>query len=719
MRTAQLPRSHPNDDDNGQHTVYPAPYRNTTAATTDAPPSNTNHDDGLMIFRGVQDLDGSCSVQLPDDQAPQVAAYRNAREPPALHFPQHFQYDEEQQFQSFYPPSIHAGDDDFSVVSCTPPFSAVAHNADLMQFYPEHITWYPLPHTTPSSSPASVSTVTDAGIMDRPPTNVLCRIQHHPTSLDASWPQRDHNDSLWGPLRRNLYICLGVVVVFIIAASAFVTTIILTKPSATAAVPVTTTNTLAPPKQPYVAKSITTSMPTVTLLDSDPSPPPPMPSMVIVTTLQPTFRSTVSRDKLDAPMAPFSAPSPMFVSPPTTTTTPVENVTLGTSQTDSPAVAAALAPQGMTTRLPTLAPQKTAPVSAAAPVATAAPQQSYTATHAIAFGTASTCNATTAAATNDDDDDNWDIDLTVSCSGSGVIRVEYAVNAICDPIGLLLTLSAAPPSRVGCRIENTSSTAAAALVPSVSTASVVITCVGPTMADVVASTEVPARAAGECPAVARRRHRRRLQSRTHQRKDMRHRRHRRAVAQFSPTNEGAASFVQMGRFCKSSATNEWMLWHQVYPCASGPRLLVTRAGAEWQGPVPTVPTWNATSSATTPTNRSTTSNLFGKFNSSSSSSGGSSGGASWQAAGVQSFCYNARWPCPPCFTSAANASCSSASATCSNRVAAVQMTNADARYSCVSAKDDAPSFIIMKQAVEAFSPLLFVDWMTKQLLVAT
>jgi hypothetical protein len=311
----------------------------------------------------------------------------------------------------------------------------------------------------------------------------------------------------------------------------------------------------------------------------------------------------------------------------------------------------------------------------------------------------------------------------VSCSGSGVIRVEYAVNAICDPIGLLLTLSAAPPSRVGCRIENASSStaaaAAAALVPSVSMASVVITCVGPTMADVVASTEVPARAAGVCPALARRH--RRLQSRTHQRKDMRHRR-RRAVAQHvSPTNEGAASFVQMGRFCRSAATNEWMLWHQVYPCASGPRLLVTRAGAEWQGAVPTVPTWNATS-ATTPTNRSTTSNLFGKFNSSSSSSGSSSGNTSttWQAAGVQSFCYNARWLCPPCLAvSATNASCSSASATCSNRVPAVQMTNADARYSCVSAKDDAPSFIIMKQAVEAFSPLLFVDWMAKQLLVAT
>jgi hypothetical protein len=46
------------------------------------------------------------------------------------------------------------------------------------------------------------------------------------------------------------------------------------------------------------------------------------------------------------------------------------------------------------------------------------------------------------------------------------------------------------------------------------------------------------------------------------------------------------------------------------------------------------------------------------------------------------------------------------------------MTNADARYSCVGLEDDGPSLIIMKQAVEAFSPLLFVDWMAEQLLVA-
>jgi hypothetical protein len=100
-------------------------------------------------------------------------------------------------------------------------------------------------------------------------------------------------------------------------------------------------------------------------------------------------------------------------------------------------------------------------------------------TYAIAFGTASTYNTATNTTSTDDD---WDIDLTVSCSGSGVIHVEYAVNAICDPIGLLLTSSAAPPSRVGCRFENASSStaaAAAALVPSVSKASVVITCVGP------------------------------------------------------------------------------------------------------------------------------------------------------------------------------------------------------------------------------------------------
>jgi hypothetical protein len=62
-----------------------------------------------------------------------------------------------------------------------------------------------------------------------------------------------------------------------------------------------------------------------------------------------------------------------------------------------------------------------------------------------------------------------------------------------------------------------------------STASVVITRVGPTMADVLASTEVQARAAGVCPV------RRRLQS-------------------DSPTNECTASFVQMVRFCKSAAT---------------------------------------------------------------------------------------------------------------------------------------------------------------------
>jgi hypothetical protein len=70
------------------------------------------------------------------------------------------------------------------------------------------------------------------------------------------------------------------------------------------------------------------------------------------------------------------------------------------------------------------------------------------------------------------------------------------------------------------------------------------------------------------------------------------------------------------------------------------------------------------------------SQLFGKFNS-SSSGGGTSTSTTWQAAGVQRFCYNARWPCPPCLAvSATNASCSSASATCSNRVPAAQMTNA-------------------------------------------
>jgi hypothetical protein len=36
-----------------------------------------------------------------------------------------------------------------------------------------------------------------------------------------------------------------------------------------------------------------------------------------------------------------------------------------------------------------------------------------------------------------------------------------------------------------------------------------------------------------------------------------------------------------------------------------------------------------------------------------------------------------------------------------------------------SLEGDGLSLIIMKQAVEAFSPLLFVGWMTEQLLVAT
>jgi hypothetical protein len=51
-----------------------------------------------------------------------------------------------------------------------------------------------------------------------------------------------------------------------------------------------------------------------------------------------------------------------------------------------------------------------------------------------------------------------------------------------------------------------------------------------------------------------------------------------------------------------------MLW-QVYPCASGPRLLVTRAGTEWQRAVPTVPTFNAIVTMTTPTNRSQAASL--------------------------------------------------------------------------------------------------------------
>jgi hypothetical protein len=129
--------------------------------------------------------------------------------------------------------------------------------------------------------------------------------------------------------------------------------------------------------------------------------------------------------------------------------------------------------------------------------------------------------------------------------------------------------------------------------------------------------------------------------------------------------------------------------------------------------MPTAPLWNATSSIAT--NRST-GNLFSNYNT-SSGSGGSNNGSTWQAAGVQSFCYNARWPCSQSSSNAcatANASCSS-NTTCSNRVEAVQMTNADTRYSCVGLEDDAPSLIIVKQAMEAFSPLLFVDWMAEQL----
>jgi hypothetical protein len=102
-------------------------------------------------------------------------------------------------------------------------------------------------------------------------------------------------------------------------------------------------------------------------------------------------------------------------------------------------------------RLPLLCHQRCPPMTAPiaegpAPVAAATPKPSYTASHAIVFGSASTCNATTANIAATDDDDEWDVALTVSCSGNGVIRVDYAVNAICDPIGLLLSSSAALPS---------------------------------------------------------------------------------------------------------------------------------------------------------------------------------------------------------------------------------------------------------------------------------
>lgn len=696
----------------------------------------------LLVFRGVSEYNNNCH-----DHHSLLQQHQSLEQQQAV----------KAEYDSGPPsPSIVSGE-----------YPQLSQTMDLLQFYPDAIdivcrrlTTHKKNITTTTTTnnddndedddmgscsfcPPSVSTVTCADPF--PPPDILLwpnEKKKHRESEDGTTNAGDHRPTTPPTLsttppnrsrRRRvllLYYCLGIGTVLAIAAGAFVTTVHLTQPATSAAA--------VDPKPTDVAAAA----------------PPNNTNNNNGNTEEDNDDDTANGGVDPPPEAAPLTNSPATVTPTPPTTGPA--AAAGPNPT-TPADPTPMAPPRTTpstilvTRQPVVVKQVLSGNNTAttdAPTPPPPPPLLFSASHTVTWGQVSTCDtanassfmssATPFVANNNDDDDTESsssnftsvVDITIACTAAAggeeaaandddaaaTIRVDHTLNAFCEPIwtNALLVSGGGRPQSVACRIQHPSSedqdiTSAVA--------AVIVTCSSPSKAKIQAiAAQVPARSVSNCTNSTTKTRRRLRRNRQDQQVTTNNNSSSSNGVVSVSANEGAASFVQVGRFCQSSASSsdsnassEWLLWNQVYECDKAQqRIVIAEDGSLWNGTSPTVDSFN---------NGTTT----------------TSSKLSAAALRTQSYCYSAR---PPCVVDKPVSSCSTNSSnffgcmnttknvsssspkTCSLQLAELETHNFDPRSTCYYSSTDpgAPTLAAMKRIIsQSFAANQLIDLIAQEL----
>lgn len=314
--------------------------------------------------------------------------------------------------------------------------------------------------------------------------------------------------------------------------------------------------------------------------------------------------------------------------------------------------------------------------------------------HAVSWGKISTCG-----------DSNFFLDYNMGLRCGGALELKHVENAECLPVLQAGTANVTDPSRMSCQLMRPDMVLTKNgdyYQEAVATA--IFSCTGTSNQDRVATVSLPKMQVANCTGGNGRRRRLKNIARPLQPEATRVR-----AVQEAVSSGGASAFVSMGRFCRDES-EDWVLWHQLYPCEFGKRFMITALGKVWEGDPSNMVAAQGSSEENGDSGSKSSGGFFGYLD--GVLGGGGRRGlqfldgvvdAVWEAADVRSYCYD--------ISSNNNSdACTGVGGNCNFTVLPISMSDSDPRATCKSRLDDVPSLDFMQEAVQdAFKPSMFID----------